>query len=130
MNSLILATATRFLKPLLLAFSVVILFRGHNDPGGGFVGGLAGAAAFSLQAISMDVRSARRALRVDPHVLTAAGLLLAGISGIVGMLFGEPFLTAQWIAGGIGTVLLFDIGVYLVVIGSVLLIVFELAECC
>jgi multicomponent Na+:H+ antiporter subunit B len=130
MKSVILATAARFLKPLLLAFSVLLLFRGHDYPGGGFVGGLAGAAAFSLQAISADVPSAKRALRVDPHVLTAAGLLIAGLAAVAGMLAGQPFLTAQWLVGPVGTVMLFDIGVYLVVIGSVLLIVFELTECC
>lgn len=130
MNSLILITAVRFLKPLLLLFSLVILLRGHNDPGGGFVGGLVGAAAFSLEAISAGVPAAKRSLRLNPHTLMSAGLLLAGLSGIAGMFAGQPFLTAQWLGGGIGTVMLFDVGVYLVVIGTVLLIVFELSECC
>lgn len=130
MSSLILLTAVRFLKPLLLVLSAVILLRGHDDPGGGFVGGLVGAAAFSLEAISAGVPAAKRSLRASPHGLMAAGLLLAGLSGVAGMLAGDPFLTAQPIAGRIGTVLLFDAGVYLVVAGAVLLIVFELSECC
>lgn len=128
MSSLILATAARFLKPLLLAFSVLVLLRGHDDPGGGFVGGLVGAAAFAMEAISAGVPAARRSLRARPHQLMAAGLLAAGSSGLVAVFRGQPYLTGQWLAGPLGTVLLFDIGVYLVVIGTVLLIVFELME--
>jgi multicomponent Na+:H+ antiporter subunit B len=62
MNSLILLEASRLLKPLLMVVSVLVLFRGHNEPGGGFVGGLLAAAAFSLQAISSGVSAARRGL--------------------------------------------------------------------
>ncbi len=136
MTSGILRTTARLLKPLLLIFSVAVLLRGHNAPGGGFVGGLLAAAAFALQAISTDVDAARRALRVSPHMLIGAGLLIAALSGTVGLLAGRPFLTAQsldiafpW--GGelrLGTVLAFDASVYLVVLGAVVLIIFTLAE--
>jgi multicomponent Na+:H+ antiporter subunit B len=127
MKSLILAKAAQFLKPLLLVFSILVLLRGHNDPGGGFVGGLVAAAGFALQAIAAGTPAARRSLRAGPHQLVTAGLLAAGSSGLVGVFRGEPFLSAQW-AGPLSTVLLFDIGVYLVVIGTVLLVVFELME--
>ena len=66
MTSLILRTATRFLMPLLLLFALFLLFRGHNEPGGGFVGGLVVAAAFVLYAIAYGVDAGRRALLVDP----------------------------------------------------------------
>lgn len=136
MSSGILRTTARLLEPLLLVFSVFVLLRGHNAPGGGFVGGLLAAAAFALEAISVDVPSARRALRVSPHILIGSGLAIAALSGMTGLLAGRPFLNGEsfHIAlpdGGtleIGTVLTFDAGVYLVVLGAVLLIVFTLAE--
>lgn len=136
MNSLILRTATRFLLTLLLLFSVFLLLRGHNEPGGGFVGGLVAAAAFALYAIAYDATAARRALRFDPRSLIAVGLLVAIGSGLVGVVVGEPFMTGQWgylelpglPAVDIGTPLIFDIGVYLVVIGVTLTMILALAE--
>jgi multicomponent Na+:H+ antiporter subunit B len=82
MPSLILSTATRYMLPLLLLFSVFLLLRGHNDPGGGFVGGLVAAAAFSFYAFAYQVSEARRALRVEPRVLIGAGLVVAVGSAI------------------------------------------------
>ena len=135
MTSLILRTATRFLMPLLLLFALFLLFRGHNEPGGGFVGGLVVAAAFVLYAIAYGVGAARRALLVDPSTLLGTGLLVALGSGIPAVLRGRPFLTAIWMKVGIepavfevGTPLVFDVGVFLAVIGVVLTIVFTLAE--
>ena len=135
MRSLILRTATRLLMPLLLLFAVFLLLRGHNEPGGGFVGGLVVAAAFVLYAIAYGVDAARRAVLVDPSTLLGAGLLVALGSGIPAVLVGRPFLTAIWTKIGIepavvdvGTPLVFDVGVFLAVIGVVLTIVFTLAE--
>lgn len=136
MISLILRTATRFLMTILLLFSIFLLLRGHDEPGGGFVGGLVAAVAFILYAIAYDVASARRLLRVDPHALIGGGLLAAAGSGLVGLAAGRPFLTGMWMewqlpeAGplAVGTVLAFDIGVYLVVVGATLMIVLSLLE--
>ena len=127
MNSIIIVTTARFLRPLLLLFSLFVLLRGHHEPGGGFAGGLLAAAAFSLQAITRSVGSARRKLRVDPHLLIGVGLLVAFASGAAGLLSGQPFLTGLW-WGPLSTVLLFDVGVYLCVMGVILMIVFTLAE--
>ncbi|MBN1666555.1 MAG: Na+/H+ antiporter subunit B [Anaerolineales bacterium] len=133
-QSLILSTASRYLLPLLLLFSIFLLLRGHNEPGGGFVGGLVAAAAFALHAIAFDVPSTRYLLRVEPLVLIGTGLLMAAASGLFGLLVGEPFMTALWstrelpVLGKLGTPLLFDLGVYLVVLGITLKIVFVLAE--
>ena len=85
--------------PLLLLFSVFLLLRGHNEPGGGFVGGLVAAAAFALYAIAYGVERARRALLVKPLTLLGAGLLIALASGVPAVLRGQPFLTAQWALG-------------------------------
>lgn len=134
MTSLILSTATRYFLPLLLLFSVFLLLRGHNEPGGGFVGGLVAAAAFALYAIAYDVSTARRVLGIDPRTLIGLGLLVALGSGIISLTTGQPFMTGLWseyavpILGKVGTPLLFDIGVYLVVIGVTLTIIFALAE--
>jgi multicomponent Na+:H+ antiporter subunit B len=134
MNSLILMTTARYLMPLMLLFSVYLLLRGHNGPGGGFIGGLVASTAFSLYALAYDVERARRTLRVDPHLLIAAGLLAALTSGMLPLIFWEPFLTGLWVRrelpalGKVGTPSLFDAGVYLVVLGVVLIIIFELAE--
>jgi multicomponent Na+:H+ antiporter subunit B len=136
MGSLILQTATRLIFTLLLLFSIFILLRGHNEPGGGFIAGLVTSGAFVLYAMAYDVASARRALRFEPRVWIAIGLLLAAGCGLVALLMGEPFLTGKWLSidwlgSGpiqVGTPVLFDIGVYLVVIGVTLTIIFSLAE--
>jgi multicomponent Na+:H+ antiporter subunit B len=134
MSSLILSTAARYLLPLMLLFSVFLFLRGHNEPGGGFIGGLVAAAAFALYAFAFDVAHARRTLRIDPHVLVAAGLTLALTSGLLPLVFGKPFLTGLWldaelpVIGKAGTPLLFDLGVYLVVLGIMVMILFALAE--
>jgi multicomponent Na+:H+ antiporter subunit B len=136
MNSLILRSAALVMMPLLLLFSVFLLIRGHNDPGGGFAGGLVAASAFALYALATDVASARRTLGVDAHVLIAVGLLLAVSSGLPGLFTGGPFMTDQWgkiaLPGvgvlELGTPLVFDAGVYLVVFGVTLMIILSLAE--
>jgi multicomponent Na+:H+ antiporter subunit B len=130
MSSTILRTAVRVLMPLLLLFALSLLARGHNAPGGGFVGGLVVAAAFALHAVAYGVPAARRALIVEPRMLLGWGLLVALASGLPAVLLGQPFLTAQWRTAGItiGTPLVFDVGVMLVVIGVVLTMAFTLAE--
>jgi multicomponent Na+:H+ antiporter subunit B len=134
MTSLILSTATRLIMPLMLLFSIFLLLRGHDDPGGGFVGGLVAAAAFALYAIATDVEQARAALRIDTLQLIGIGLLLAFTSGLLSLFLGMPFMTALWtdiqlpVIGKISTVLAFDSGVYLVVVGVTLTIIFAMAE--
>lgn len=134
MHSVILYTATRYMLPLLVLVSFFLLLRGHNEPGGGFVGGLVAAASFTLYALAHNVAKARRALRIDPRTLIAVGLLTAFVSGLPALLGGEPFMTGQWTAfelpvlGKLGTPLLFDAGVYLLVIGISMTIIFSLAE--
>ncbi|BET57580.1 Na+/H+ antiporter subunit B [Geobacter sp. 60473] len=134
MQSLFLATAVRLLLPLLLLFSLFLLLRGHNEPGGGFVGGLVASAAFVLHALAHGVAGARRVLRVEPRQLVAVGLLAALVSGLLPLAMGLPFLSGIWsilpvpVIGHGGTPILFDTGVYLVVAGMALMIVFSLME--
>lgn len=134
MQSLILATAIRLLLPLMLLFSLFLLLRGHDEPGGGFVGGLVVAAAFALYTLAHGEKEGRRMLRVDPLRLVTAGLLIALVSGLLPLVMGLPFLTSLWsrvpvpVIGNAGTPLLFDAGVYLLVAGMSLLIIFTLME--
>jgi multicomponent Na+:H+ antiporter subunit B len=134
MKSLILQTASRYLMVLLVLLSVFILFRGHNEPGGGFVGGLLIAGAFALYALSHEAKAARRLLRFDPRTIIGVGLVTAVGSGLAAALYGQPFLAGQWLPysipflGKLGTVFLFDLGVYLVVLGTTLLVLLTLQE--
>lgn len=136
MNSIILQSATRFLMPLILIFSVVVMLQGHNRPGGGFIGGLLAASAFALHALAFNPAETRQSLRFDLRSIIATGLLCALASGLLALFQGLPLLTGLWttvVVPGIGDVklgtpLLFDLGVYLVVISITLLMVLSLVE--
>lgn len=137
MKYFILIQASRILFPILLVLSLIVLYRGHNLPGGGFIGGLLAATAFILVGISQSMDQAKKSLRVDPVTLMAVGLLVALVSGLPGMLAGSPFMTGQWLPVfslpllgkvHLGTPLVFDVGVYLVVIGFTLHTTFSLAQ--
>lgn len=136
MNSIILRTATRFTLPLLLLFAIVVLLQGHNKPGGGFIGGLIAAAAFSLHALAFDPAETRRVIRIDLRTLIGAGLVTALVSGFIPMVQGKTFMTGVWtkvpVAMGeplkVGTPLLFDLGVFMVVVGITLLMVLTLLD--
>ena len=132
MTSLIFRTAARYLVPLLLLFSIFTLLRGHNLPGGGFAGGLLAATAVALYIFAWDAADAKRAIPLDPHFIIGIGLTIVIASGFGGMVTGDPFLTGKWTVLGtdtdIGTPLLFDIGVYLVVFGASVMMMFSLTE--
>lgn len=137
MNSVILTTATRLIVALLIVFSIFTLLRGHNEPGGGFIGGLIGATGFVLYAIACGTGQARQALRFAPENVAMVGLGVALAGGLMAALFGEALFTGQWLFIGatetekglpISSVLVFDIGVYLVVMGAILTLVFALEE--
>jgi multicomponent Na+:H+ antiporter subunit B len=135
-NSLILRNMMRFLASLLLVASVFLLWRGHNEPGGGFAGGLMAASAFVLHALALGPGGARRALRVSPLFLIAGGLAIALVAALIGVFAGDPILTGHWMTLDtpgtanlkLGTPLLFDAGVYFVVVGVVLNIILPLME--
>lgn len=133
-DSLILSTAMKYLIPLLLIFSFFLLLRGHNEPGGGFVGGLIAAAAYALYTIANGVENAKQFLRVEPIFLIALGLLIAISSGLISFFVDKVFMTGLWlkneipVIGKIGTPILFDVGVYFLVLGIVTKIIFSLAE--
>ena len=134
-NTVILHTAALALLPLQLLFSVFLLLRGHDEPGGGFIAGLVAAGAVVLYLFAHGVEATRRIIRFDPRDLLGVGLFLGTLSAFPALLRGESFLTAQWwifdLAGTevkLSTVLVFDIGVYLAVLGTILTVVISLTE--
>jgi multicomponent Na+:H+ antiporter subunit B len=122
----ILEVAAGPLYLLILAASVWVLLRGHNEPGGGFIGGLIAVSATILWAVARGATEARRRLPLrDPLRLAAVGVLLAAVSGLPALFDGTPYLTHQWgtlpllvTELKVSTVLLFDLGVYLCVWGA------------
>lgn len=132
--SLILQTATKILFPLILLMSVFIFWRGHNLPGGGFIGGLVASCAFLLYALAWGVQRARAVLRIDTQKLLALGLLFAALSGFLGIFQGRfAFLVGAWvhevpIFKHLGSPIIFDLGVYLLVLGFGLHVLFALLE--
>lgn len=134
-DSLILRTAALLVLPLQLVFSVFLLLRGHDEPGGGFIGGLVASGAFALYLYAFGVESLKRLLRVSPKDLLAVGLLLGLTATVPSVFMGQAFFTAQWATIYLGdtavklsTVLVFDIGVYLTVVGTLVTMFTALAE--
>ena len=123
------ATIGRVLLPVAGLVSVYFLLRGHNAPGGGFVGGLTMATGIIVQYMTSGVLWVESRLRVHPQYWLGAGLLAAGVAGMAAWLVAAPFLTSiEWdvrvpLLGvlHLSTVLLFDIGVYMVVVGATVL---------
>lgn len=137
MKSIILIAGSRLLVALMSIFAVYMLLRGHNEPGGGFIGGLLAAVGFVIFAIACGTEDARKALRFRPANIAAAGLGIALFAGLMAAVWSDAFFTGQWLFINatpedkgipLSSVLVFDIGVFLVVLGSVLTIVFALEE--
>jgi multicomponent K+:H+ antiporter subunit A len=135
-SSMLLARLTRVLLPLALMVSLFIFLRGHDAPGGGFIAGLVTAVALVLQYVGAGRRFAQPRLRLDGRVLAATGLLVAVATGAGAWLFDSPFLTSTHgyvHLPGIGeaalaSAMLFDLGVYLTVVGGTMLILTALGS--
>lgn len=135
MQTVIFRTSAPYIAGLMLLFSLFVLLRGHNEPGGGFIGGLIGAAAFAVYSIAVGASAVRRALHVHPMAVAGSGLFLAVLSGVPSIFFSVPFLTGLWPdidLFGLGIVpsspFFFDVGVYLVVIGAMTSIALALTQ--
>lgn len=136
MQSYILKIAARHLLLPFFILSIIILWRGHNQPGGGFIGGLVAASAFILYNVAYGVQDAKKILRLDPKILIGIGLAVALLSALLSVFQRMPFMTGLWVDVHLpllghqhfGTPLLFDTGVYLTVLGVILTVVFTLSE--
>jgi multicomponent K+:H+ antiporter subunit A len=128
-HPLILVVATRVLLPLALTAGIYIFLRGHNLPGGGFIAGIVVAIAFIMQYIASGYAWAHARVRFDPQLMIGGGIALAGVTGLASWIFGYPLLTSTHryfdlpILGQIelASALAFDLGVFLTVVGTVLL---------
>lgn len=128
-RSLILDTTVRLIFDAVLVFSVYLLFAGHNQPGGGFVGGLVAAGAVALRYLAGGLDEVRRIFRLRPWTFLSVGLGIAVLTALVPVAFGDPPLDQESVElhlGLLGTAkatsaTLFDAGVYLVVVGLVLM---------
>ncbi|UOE95616.1 Na(+)/H(+) antiporter subunit B [Alkalihalobacillus sp. LMS39] len=135
-NNVMLHTITRIVTFIILIFSVYLFFAGHNNPGGGFIGGLMTASALLLLYLGFDMGSIKKALPINFTTMIAAGLLISLLTGIASMFRGDPFLTQYFdyfqlpILGEteLTTALPFDLGIYLVVVGIALLIILTIGE--
>src|SRR5690606_31815909 len=131
-----LVNLSHLILPLALMVSVYIFLRGHNLPGGGFIAGLITAVALILQYVASGNAWARARWGVDYHHLAGAGVVIAGLTGVGSWLFGYPFLTSAFghfaipLVGEVelATAMLFDLGVYLTVVGATLLILSNLGK--
>lgn len=127
-RSVILEVITRILFHTILVFSVFLLFSGHNEPGGGFAGGLVAGLALVLRYLAGGRYELGEAAPVDPGLLLGVGLLFSGGTGVVGLALGAEVLqtaileTTLPVLGDVKLVtsLFFDMGVYLIVVGLVL----------
>lgn len=123
--SVIFDTLVGLVVRTALVFSAFLLFAGHNAPGGGFVGGLIAGSGLVLWYVDRGSRAIRQLVRLSPLQLMGAGLAVAALTGVGGWVWGIEFLDATaWklkivVFGEVKltTALIFDIGVYLVVVG-------------
>jgi multicomponent Na+:H+ antiporter subunit B len=136
MISLILNRIARIVVHIILLFSIFMLFKGHNEPGGGFIAGLMAAVAIVLIYIVYDLQTVKKLMPIPYPAMIALGLFFAAGTGLGGVILGYPFLTQTFdyvhipLVGEIelATALSFDIGVFLVVVGATLLIISTLGE--
>ncbi|MFN3628510.1 MAG: monovalent cation/H+ antiporter subunit A [Casimicrobiaceae bacterium] len=131
-----LALVSRLMLPLASVVAVYIFLRGHNEPGGGFIAGLVFSVALLVQFIANGQRWVEARMATDFRLWIAAGLLIAGLTGMAAWWFGSPFLTSTydypWLPGVGGVPLasaaLFDLGVFLVVVGATLVALISIAR--
>lgn len=129
MNTLIFRTMAPPIAVVMLLFSIIVLLRGHNDPGGGFIAGLIAASAAAIYGMARSVGEVRRLLRFNPIAFAGFGVVLASAVGLISVFAGVPFLTALWLPGHIfGVPGAFDIGVYFVVFGTITAIALALED--
>ncbi len=133
MTSIVFRTASKFILVISLMFSIWVLFRGHNAPGGGFIGGLIAASGFALYLLAYGVKALRKVIKINLSLLLTFGFIFVISSGLISLFENKIFLTAIWINikffnVQLGSPILFDVGVYLVVLSSVLIMMLALEE--
>jgi len=135
-NDIILHTVTKVASIIIFTFSIHLFMRGHHDPGGGFIGGLTTASGIVLLYLAFDIETIRKNIPFDFKKVAALGVLIAVLTGLGGVVFGQPFLTQVFghvelpIFGDteLASAVLFDTGVALAVIGTAVNIILSISE--
>ncbi|MFO7939049.1 MAG: MnhB domain-containing protein [Bacteroidales bacterium] len=133
MNSVILQIASRIVRTLLILFALIALLRGHNHPGGGFIGGMLAGLSIAYRGFAYNITAANEMIKFKPHNYLALGLIIVLVSVIPSLYLDDFFMQGEWVTLAIGawhlkigTPLVFDIGVFFVVIGVSVLFLFSL----
>lgn len=136
-NNLVLQTITKVIVFLILLYSVDLFFAGHYTPGGGFIGGLMASGAIVLLLITYDIKFVKKIFPINFIYVAAIGLLISTLTGMIAVLFNKPFLTHFFnkhahlpLLGetSLHTAALFDLGVFLVVVGVTMTIIQTIGE--
>lgn len=135
-NDVILHTVTKIAVIIIFTFSIYLFYGGHHNPGGGFIGGLSAASGITLLLLAFDIETFRKNIPFDFKNVAAVGVLIAIVTGMGGLFFGQPFLTQTFgyfnlpIFGKteLATALLFDTGVALAVIGTSVTIILTISD--
>jgi multicomponent K+:H+ antiporter subunit A len=135
-HPLMMVVVTRVLMPIALVVGLYIFLRGHNQPGGGFVAGLVVAIALLMQYMASGFAWTQERKRIQYHTMIGLGIVIAGLTGAGAWLAGRPFLTSAYTyvhlppieEFELATAMLFDLGVFLTVLGAVMLMLFSLSR--
>jgi multicomponent K+:H+ antiporter subunit A len=135
-HPLMMVIVTRVLMPIVIVVGLYIFLRGHNEPGGGFVAGLVIAIALLMQYMASGFAWTQERKRIEYHTMIGLGIVIAGLTGVGALLVGRPFLTSAYTyvhlppieEFELATAMLFDLGVFLTVLGAVMLMLYSLSR--
>jgi len=135
-HPVMMVVVTRVLMPIAVVVGIYIFLRGHNQPGGGFVAGLVIAIALLMQYMASGFAWTQERKRIQYHTMIGLGILVAGLTGAGSWLAGRPFLTSSYTYVNLppieefelATAMLFDLGVFLTVLGAVMLMLHSLSR--
>jgi multicomponent K+:H+ antiporter subunit A len=135
-HPLMMVVVTRVLMPIAIVVGLYIFLRGHNEPGGGFVAGLVIAIALLMQYMASGFAWTQERKRIEYHTMIGLGVVIAGLTGVGSWLSGSPFLTSAYTyvhlppieEFELATAMLFDLGVFLTVLGAVMLMLYSLSR--
>jgi multisubunit Na+/H+ antiporter MnhB subunit len=131
MRNLILERIAGLFLYVMVGFAIFLLLRGHNRPGGGFIAGIIAAAGFLLYGIVFGSEQVLKKIGFNPRYIIGTGLLISFMAAVMPMAAGKPPLTGLWITVmgiHLGTPLLFDIGVFVLVVGIIVSIITNIMD--
>ena len=135
MNPVLLQLTSGYLSKILYLLAILFFLKGHNSPGGGFIAGLMVASAVMLDMLAFGVVKVKKSMILAPLKMAACGVVLALFASLIPVFYGQPFFTGVWVPEftvpflgkmHIGTPLLFDLGVFMTVIGFAVSVIFDL----